>query len=305
MSSPDIRSIGTFRTVIGEGPLWSSRDQALYWVDTVQKKILRHRPAAGTVTNGAVANGTVEMRDLHFRPSCMSLLPDGRFVIAFKKGLAYLDFETGAWEAIPTQTDINFDITLFNDGKVDRAGRLWIGTMDKVPDTAAGGLYRVDPDFQVTRHAHKVLVSNGMAWSPDGRTMYHADSRPGCVYAMDFDAATGAVSNRRPFIDYRGKEGRPDGCTIDAEGHLWVAEVEAGRVSRYAPDGRLDRAIQLPVKKPTSVMFGGADLTTLYVTSMTFRLSEAELAEQPFAGTLLAIDAGVRGLPEPVFGQSA
>ena len=293
--SPDITSIGTFRTVIGEGPMWSARDQSIYWLDTVQKKILRHRPAVGGV----------DMRDLHYRPSCLSLLPDGRFVIAFKKGLAYLDFETGGWETIPAATDIDFDAVLFNDGAVDRTGRMWIGTMDKVADAAAGGLYRVDPDFTVTRHADKIRVSNGMAWSPDGRTMYHADSRPGCIYAMDFDAASATVANRRPLIEYGDKEGRPDGCTVDAEGFIWVAEVEGSKVARYAPDGRLDRQIRLPVLKPTSVMFGGPDLSTLYVTSMTFRLSAEQLAAQPCAGTLLAVDAGVRGLCEPVFGVGA
>ena len=288
-----IRSIGTHRAVIGEGPVWSVRDQALYWLDNTQKKLLRHLPASGSV----------EIRDLQYKTSCLALLGDGRLLVAFKKGLATVDFASGVAQPLALAGEApDFGAALFNDGKVDRAGRLWIGTLDKVPDAARGALYCIDPALRVTRAVAGVKVSNGLAWSPDGRTLYHVDTRPGCIYAMDFDAASATVSNRRPLITYDGGHGRPDGCTVDAEGYLWVAEIEASRVSRYAPDGRKDREILLPITKPTSVMFGGPDLATLFITSMTFRLDAAELERQPWAGTLLALEPGVRGIAEPVFG---
>lgn len=293
MAGPQIRSIGSHRAIIGEGPVWSVLDQALYWLDNTQKKLLRHHPA----------NGAVDVRDLQYKTSCLALLGDGRLLVAFKKGLATVDFESG--EARPLTLagdDLDFGAALFNDGKVDRSGRLWIGTLDKVPDAAKGALYCIDKDLRVRRVVAGVKVSNGLAWSPDGRILYHVDTRPGCIYAMDFDSGSGSVSNRRPLITYAGGHGRPDGCTVDAEGYLWVAEVEASRVARYAPDGRKDREILLPITKPTSVMFGGPDLGTLFITSMTFRLDEAELGQQPWAGTLLAVEPGVCGIPEPAFG---
>lgn len=292
MSSQQIRSIGSHRAVIGEGPIWSVRDQALYWLDNTQKRLLRHRPTSGSV----------DVRDLQYKTSCLALLGDGRLLVAFKKGLAIVNFESGTSQSLTLSGDpIDFGTALFNDGKVDRAGRLWIGTLDKIPDSAEGALYCIDSGLRVRRVVTGVKVSNGLAWSPDGSTLYHVDTRPGCIYAMDFEARSGTVSNRRPLIRYEGDHGRPDGCTVDAEGYLWVAEVEASRVSRYTPDGRKDREILLPITKPTSVMFGGPDLGTLYITSMTFCLDEAELERQPWAGTLLAVEPGVSGLPEPSF----
>ena len=145
------------------------------------------------------------------------------------------------------------------------------------------------------------VISNGRAWSPDDKTMYHTDSVPGRIDAYDFDLAAGTLSNRRVLIDYAGKGCRPDGCTVDAQGCLWVAEVEGWRVARYRPDGTLDSQIALPFRKPSSVMFGGDDLRTLFITSVTAGLSEQELAQQPNAGMLMAVDVGVAGLPEPRF----
>jgi sugar lactone lactonase YvrE len=166
-----------------------------------------------------------------------------------------------------------------------------------------GGLFCLHADFSMHRHASGLVVSNGIAWAEAGRVMYHVDSHPGRIDAYDFDGSTGALSNRRVFRDYVKERAAsiPDGCAADAEGGLWVAEVGDWHIRRYAPDGRLDREIRMPFRKPTSVMFGGADLGTLYVTSMRFGLTDSALADQPLAGSLLQLDVGVKGQPEHVF----
>ena len=149
----------------------------------------------------------------------------------------------------------------------------------------------------------KFVVSNGIVFSPDGRTLYHTDSRPGRIDRYDFDVDTGTLSNRRVFLDYADEGGRhPDGCTVDAQGGLWVAEINGWRVARYTPEGRLDRELRVPVSKPTSVMFGGKDLSTLFITTMRFGLPDDELERQPFAGRLFRADPGFTGVPEHEFG---
>jgi sugar lactone lactonase YvrE len=146
-----------------------------------------------------------------------------------------------------------------------------------------------------------LVCSNGIAFSPDDRTMYHTDTGAGRIYAYDYDIAAGDVANRRVLADFVGQTGRPDGCTIDAEGHLWVAQVGGGMIVRLDPKGNRVREIKMPTARPTSVMFGGREFQTLFVTSMKFGLSPEAAAEQPDAGGLFAIDLDVPGLPEPTF----
>jgi len=279
-------------TVLGEGPMWSAREQVLYWIDIVGRRLLRLRPA----------DGRVDARELPYAPSAVIPRAAGGLLLVTKKGMATLDFDRPGLDSVPAPL-VDFSREVSNDAKCDAAGRIWVGTRDLHGAQPEGGLFRLDPDLSMSRHAQGLVVSNGLAWSPDGRTLYHVDTRPGRIDAYDFDVERGTLAGRRTFLDYTGDAPAvPDGCTVDAEGGLWVAELDGWRLRRYAPDGSLDREIRLPVAKPTSVMFGGPDLATLYVTSMQFGLSEGELAEQPLAGALLALDAGVRGLPEPVFG---
>lgn len=278
--------------VLGEGPMWSDRDEALYWVDIVAKRIFRFRPS----------DGDVAIRELPFAPSAIVPRKAGGLLLITKKGMAILESFEGALESIAVPM-IDFTREVFNDAACDQAGRLWIGTRDINAKEAKGRLYRIDANFDVTAHAEGLVISNGIAFSPDGRTMYHVDSRPGRVDAYDYDPDRGTIGGKRLFLDYAqlGTAGRPDGCTVDAEGGLWVAEVEGARLARYTPDGRLDREVTLPVSKPTSVMFGGPGHRTLFATSMQFGLSQAELEEQHLAGCLFALDVGVAGLPEPLF----
>ena len=188
-----------------------------------------------------------------------------------------------------------------NDGKPDRQGRFWAGSMHDPQIRATGALYELDPDLQWRRMIDGVTVSNALAWSPDGKTMYYGDSTARTVWAWDFDTDSGDIANRRVFLDEAAIGGPPDGATVDAEGCYWLTVPLTGKVNRYDPRGRLDRSIDLPVSNPTCVAFGGDRLDTLYITSATFMVPPEDLLNQPLAGALLAVDVGVRGLPDALF----
>jgi sugar lactone lactonase YvrE len=165
---------------------------------------------------------------------------------------------------------------------------------------ASGSLYRVDKG-RVDALDDNIWVANGVAWSPDGATMYFADSHVHTIFAYDYDLDTGAIGKRRVFVDARGRAGVPDGASVDAEGFLWSAMFDGSCLARYAPDGRLDRTVPVPVSRPTACAFGGPDLRTMYVTTARFRLAPDKLASETHAGGLLALDVGVKGLPEPMY----
>lgn len=275
---------------IGEGPLWCERDQALYWIDAglEPKTLLRYHP--GTRRTDVFA--------LPYRASSLMQRAKGGLVVGFQRGLAVMDPVPA--EPRPLELGgVDFGRERFNDSAVDRAGRLWIGSFDRTFKEPIGKLYRVDAGREAKAMAQGFMMSNGIAWSPDNRTMYFCDSRPGRIHAYDYDLASGTIANGRVFMEFAGRRGRPDGCAMDSEGCLWVAEIDAGQLLRIAPDGGIERTVSLPITRPTSVAFGGPGLRTLYVTSMTFGLDAAQRAAQPFAGRLLALDPGVPGLPEP------
>ena len=183
-----------------------------------------------------------------------------------------------------------------NDGKADARGRLWVGSMDDAEEAPAGSLYRIDPDGAVSRVDEGYTVANGPALSPDGRTIYHTDSAARTVYAFDV-GRDGSLSGKRAHIRFSEGDGYPDGMTCDAEGGLWIAHWDGGRVSRFLPDGRLDRAIPLPVSRVTSCVFAGPDLDRLFVTTASHGRPE-----EPLAGALFECAPGVRGLPPGRFG---
>ncbi|HEY4202723.1 MAG TPA: SMP-30/gluconolactonase/LRE family protein [Devosiaceae bacterium] len=291
MPDTAISFVEDFRAELGEGLLWSPREQALYWLDTVEKKIIRTRPPFTTS----------EVRDLHYRPSSLALHADGGLLIAYKKGIGRYDFDTGTATSLPL-SGVDFSVVSFNDGACDRAGNFWIGTRHRDASEPVGTLYKLGGDLGARPMVEGLILSNGMAWSPDANTFYHVDSRPGRIDAYDFDPETSMLSGRRIFVDYQHKGGsRPDGCTVDTEGYLWVAEIDGWRVARYAPDGSLDREIMLPMQKPSNVAFGGKNFETMFVTSISAPLSAEQRLAQPGAGKLMLIDAGVRGLAENIF----
>lgn len=274
---------------LGEVPVWDVAEQALYWVDIEGRLLQRLAPATGRVDRWQMPE----------RIACFALRERGGLIVAFASGIAFYDLETGAidWIARPDPIPTN----RFNEGKCDRRGRFWAGTMDDRLKDHTASLFRVDPDLTVTRMLDGIGISNSIVWSLDDTEFYFADTLDGAIDRFDFDPDSGAISNRRRIVDLRGTGIGPDGSTIDAEGYLWNAQWDGWRLARYAPDGRLDRVVELPVQKPTSCMFGGPDLRTLYVTSAIWDLTPAQLRDQPQAGGLFALDVGIGGVPEPRF----
>ncbi|MCB1495102.1 MAG: SMP-30/gluconolactonase/LRE family protein [Bauldia sp.] len=277
------------RNKLGEVPVWDVAEQALYWVDIEGRLLQRLEPATGRL----------DRWEMPERIACFALREKGGLIVGFASGIAFYDLDTGAidWIARP-EADRN---TRFNEGKCDRQGRFWTGTMDDSLAEHDGALYRVDPDLTVTRVLGNVGISNTMVWSLDDRSFYFADTLDGRIDRFDFDAVSGNLSNRRPVIDLSGTGIGPDGSTIDTDGYIWNAQWDGWRLARYSPDGELDRIVELPVQKPTSCMFGGADLRTLYVTTAIWDLTPEQLRAQPQAGGLFAVDVGIGGVPESRF----
>jgi L-arabinonolactonase len=275
---------------LGEGPMWSPRQRALFWFDVAGRRLFRR----------GIGDGEATSWPLDRAPGSFGWRKEG-VIFAFRNGLFLADRPEGPFRRIETP-EIDFARERFNDGKVDRRGRFWVGSFNPGFAEGGGSLFRVDPDLTVRRMDSGVTMSNGIGWSPDDRTMYFADSRPGCIWSYEFDVGSGDIGERRCFLDYAGRSGRPDGLTVDAEGFLWVAEVTAGRIARYGPDATLDRTVTLPVSKPTSIVFGGPDYRTLFITSMRLGLSEQDLLAEPDAGGLFCIRCEVAGMPEPLFG---
>jgi sugar lactone lactonase YvrE len=278
------------RNVLGEGALWCPREGVLWWIDISSPSLWRLDPRADRVDHWPLPKP----------PGSFALRSSGGFLFAFRSGFATLDQPGGGldWIDVP---GLALGDERFNDGKVDRAGRFWTGTLDRRLGAAIGRLYRVEPGLRVTAMDRGFTISNGIGWSPDDRTMYFTDTPTRRIYRYDFDVATGAIAKRRVFVEAEPGHGGPDGMTVDAEGCVWSAQFDRWCIHRYAPDGRLDRIVRMPVQRPTTCTFGGPDLATLYVTSARMDLAADALAAQPQAGGVFALGVGVRGLPEPRF----
>lgn len=273
---------------LGECPLWDERGQMLWWVDSRWPAVKRFDPASGAVMMQVLPEvvGSIAFRE------------QGGLVAATKSGIHVLDAAGGALAA-RSNPEAHLPENRFNDGRCDRAGRFWAGTMSDVKRDPVGSLYRIDADFTCTKLRNAVTIPNSLAFSPDNRTMYFADTMRHTIWAWDYDLATGAATRERVFADTGA--GRPDGSCVDADGGLWNAEYGGWRLVRYTPAGKVDRVVEVPVANPTCCAFGGADLGTLYVTTATQRLTPEELAKQPLAGSLLALRPGAKGLPEGRF----
>jgi sugar lactone lactonase YvrE len=226
----------------------------------------------------------------------------GGLLLTLRKSVAYYEPSTGKLDILPDPEE-DRPGNRFNDGKCDRQGRLWAGTMGDVDwDAPVGSLYRFDASAKLTRMEEGICCSNGLGWSPDSKTLYFAESFRYRIHAYDFDPPTGNLSNRRVFAALDPNSGAfPDGLTVDAEGFVWSAQPMFGRLVRYDPGGAIERIIELPVSRGTSCAFGGKNLDVLYVTTMRGTLSEEQLAEEPLAGSLLALRPGVKGIAETPF----
>ena len=279
--------------LLGESPLWSARENALYWVDIRNPMIHRYTPATKAHEKWPVET---EIGSIGFAK-------DGKFIAGLRSGFVIYDLDDNSFEAIiDPEGKGRLNPCRLNDGKADRAGRYWSGTMEDPGHGPIGKLYRLTPDGTCDEIENGIQVPNAICWSPDDKTMYFADSYQGCIWAHDFDLESGTMANRRVFAELPDGTGSPDGATVDAEGFVWNANMFGGRVTRYDPDGKVERVIEFPVPQITCCAFGGPDMETLYVTTGSVRMTKEDLVEQPLAGALFAVDVGVKGLPEPQFG---
>ena len=268
------------RCRLGEGPYWSVRQQALYWVDILSQTVFRLRLDEESITTWHLPEMIGWLIE---RASAQG------FVAGMRRDIVHLELDPMKITSI-ARLESDHPGNRLNDAKADACGRIWAGTMPLNAQGDTGSLYRLDPDGGVSCHDNGYSVTNGPAFSPDGRHLYHHDSARGLVYRFEL-GVDGTLSDRRVHIRLGAGEGKPDGMTVDAEGALWIALWGAGRVSRYTADGRFDRAVHLPVSQVTSCAFGGPALDRLFVTSA------AEGAEaEPLAGSLFEIVASVTGL---------
>jgi len=278
------------RDGLGESPTWCETSGCLYWVDLRRPCLHRLHVTSGQMKTWPMPEviGAVVSRQ------------SGGVVVALKDGLHAFDPERSQLSPL---VRLEFDLphNRLNDAKCDAAGRIWCGSMWDYGLHPTGSLYRVDRNLSVARIRSDVSVANAISFSSDDRTIYFADSRKGQIEQAAFDVRTGHVGPWSILVEADAAPGVPDGATVDAEGFIWNARYKGGCVARFAPNGCLDRLIELPVSQPSSCAFGGPDLRTLFVTTATQKLSESELRSQPLAGSLLALDVGVGGRPEPAF----
>jgi sugar lactone lactonase YvrE len=279
------------RNILGEGPCWDEQSGRLYWLDIFGRRLEWLRPA----------DGATGLWELDRRASTMAPRRDGTLLLATEHGFAVFDPKTGVLDP-RHDPEPHLPGNRANDGHADAQGRFWVGTMDDSEKAETGSVYRLDPDWTCTRVIEGLAIPNTLVTSPDGRTLYVADSKPGVIWAYDLDPDSGALGARRLFVDARGEKSAPDGSAVDEEGCLWNARWGGWRVVRHRPDGSVDRIVSMPVSRPTSCAFGGPGLKTLYVTSARVGLSEEALEEQPLAGSLFAFEPGVAGWPQSPFG---
>jgi sugar lactone lactonase YvrE len=278
---------------LGESPVWSGEEGVLYWVDIDGRAVHAFDPESGANRQWA----------LDVRPSAIALTADyGRLLLSAENQMTWLDLDSG--ELTPWVTlELPQPGVRLNDGRCDPAGRFWVGGMFD-PTSARrfdAYLHRVEPDGSFETVRDQVGCANGLAFSPDGSVMYWADTLHETVWAYDYDVATGERRNERVFLDFAPLPGRPDGACVDESGCYWIAGVGGFAVIRVTPDGRVDRTVELPVRRPTMPAFGGSGLDTVFVTSIQARDPEADGPGEH--GGIYAFRPGVRGLPEPRFGS--
>ena len=274
--------------MLGEGPVWVEREAALYWVDIKGRKIFR-----------LGKDGERTEWQTPYRVGSLAPRAGGGFIGGTDEGIAAIDLDSESFEIVANPEEEVSD-NRFNDGKVDRRGRFWAGTMDDREQQASGTLYLVEPNLEMRSVDGGYRVTNGPAFSPAGDVMYHNDSARQITYAFDIDRA-GNAANRRIFLQFGEGDGFPDGMTVDSEGCLWIAFWDGWSVRRYSPGGDWMETVRMPVARPTSCAFGGPDLDRLYITSASIGLDETALGMQPNAGGLFMLEPGVRGLKDVPF----
>jgi sugar lactone lactonase YvrE len=276
------------RARLGEGPVWDSRSGRLIWVDIEGMALHSTDPRTGATRtqNMPLPIGVAVPR------------LSGGFVAALEDGFYAIDADGGT--QLIAAVDSRAGGLRFNDGACDPAGRFLAGTMAYDFRPGAGSLYRLERDLSVSRLIDSVTISNGIGWSPDGGTMYYVDTPTSRIDAFDYDADSGAMSRRRPFVEIEG-EGRPDGLCVDVDGAVWIALWPGWSVRRYLADGTLDAILPLPVAQVSSCVFGGPELDELFITTAWSTLSDGQRSAQPLAGSLFRASVGSRGVPRESF----
>lgn len=280
--------VADVHALLGEGPVWVARETALYWVDIKGLKIFRLNE-----------DGRVDEWATPLRVGSLAPRKSGGFIGGTEDGIAIIDPATNRFELV-AKPEEHLPDNRFNDGKVDRRGRFWAGSMDDTEKDSTGTLYCVEQDLSWAAVDGEYKVTNGPTFSPSGDIMYHNDSARQVVYAFDMDSS-GRPGERRVFMQFGPGDGYPDGMTVDAEGCLWIAFWDGWAVRRYSPQGEWLQTVRMPVSRPTSCAFGGRDLDRLYITSASIGLDESALQMQPNAGGLFMIVPGVRGLADAPF----
>ncbi len=294
MSVDEIQVLLDVPMLLGECPLWHPDEASLYWIDIAGFAVHRFHPKSGHHSLWLLPS----------EPGCIARSARGGLVVAMRSGLAILDTSSGT---LTPFADAPYDATKirFNDGRCDAAGRLWIGTLYEPRDRPAGSLFCVERG--TIRDVYKpVTVSNGVAFSIDNRTLYHADTSAHRINAYEFDLAKGQLGRGRLLKQFATDKandygGRPDGAAVDSEGAYWCAMYEGGRLIRLSPNGETLQEVLLPVRCPTMVAFGGPDLRTVYITTVRHKRSNAELKQYPLSGYLLSLRVDIPGRIEPAY----
>jgi sugar lactone lactonase YvrE len=279
------------RAALGECPRWDLAEAKLYWVDIPARLLHCFDPSTGTDIS----------RSFEQKLACFALRRSGGFVLALEDGFALLDRFDGEPQPILPQIEAHRPDNRFNDGRCDSMGRFWAGTLDGTKKLENGALYRLDPDLSIRRMAAGVTTANGLAFSPDERTLYWADTPKHVIHAYAFDRAEGTIGARRIFASFPLGNGRPDGASVDEAGFYWSALYAGNRVVRISPEGEIVAEIAIPALNCTMIAFGGADLKTAYVTTARQGLNADDLAANPLSGGIFSFRVDVPGLPEHRF----
>lgn len=285
------RRISQTPAMLGESPLWDAQNDCLYWVDSVACKVHRHDVRTGTFREWVLPSMV----------GSVGLSQGSRLLVGLKDGIYEFDLDSGDLRTL-FRFENPDDRVRFNDGKVDRQGRFVCGSMGIQADPR-GELYRISADGKAEVLANGIRISNALCFSPDGGTMYFADSLDRAIRAYRYGAGDEPLELPRVHVDTKPYGSGPDGATVDSEGYIWVALVQAGKIGRFDPDGQLDRIIEAPIDMPSCVAFGGPDMSTLYLTSIKDSGTGRAVSRHPAGGHVFAIEGlGVTGIPEPRFG---
>jgi len=285
-----IQLAGAEKATLGEGPIWDSRDGRLLWVDIIEGIV-------NVLTPGDSNTRQIEVGE-HVGCIALTSQPD-TLVGALRSGWYWIDVETGAKQliaAFPAGAECRF-----NDGAVDQAGRFWVGTMEYAETKPAGELYLLASDLSYRSMDQGFICSNGITWSTDRRWMFFVDSRSDAIYRYRFDDEEGRLDERTVFVDTTDLPGVPDGIEMDGDDTLWCAFWDGGQIVGFDGDGKPRETVAVPALRPTSLTFGGPDLTTMYITTAAYGLSDAELADWPASGAVFEVDRPTPGLPANVF----